>query len=333
VETELSRQPGIGKCAVVPVLDKRIHDTVPAIYIVPESHENNAPETVRQALVKVFLEDGLIRDNSLPSQFILVDDIPCNSNGKLDIYRITRDRLNGRAYNILPVRQNGKLTDIGTELTDRLDSITGGTLPEGMGENSALGIYELFNAAPDRKKPPGLPELLRHCRSLHKPGNIKKLMKKTVYTDEEATRTMFDFFDNQKNPFMFMMNMMGNESVPEETPSVDNSNTDPMQFMQQMFMMQMQLMQTMMMLPMQFMQKMADLMNQNPSEEADVRPKPSPKAGFKMGNLTVPPELLAKLMQMEMSPENLKKLQGVLDFVFESMPNPRKEETGQEVDS
>ena len=166
VETELSKQPGIDQCAVVPVLDKRIHDTVPALYVVPETPGSDAPETVRRALKKVFLEDGLIRDNSLPSQFILVDDIPCNANGKLDIFRITRDRLNGRAYNILPVRRDGKVADIGTELSGQLDSITGGTLPEGMGEGSALGIYELFNASPEKKKPAGLREQLRRGRSV-----------------------------------------------------------------------------------------------------------------------------------------------------------------------
>ena len=156
VETEISRQPGIGQCAVVPVLDKRIHDTVPALYVVPEPPGGHGPETVRRALVQVFLEDGLIQDNSLPSQFILVDEIPCNANGKLDIYRITRERLKGEAYNIVPVKKNGIVTDIEAELSGQLDSITGGTLPEGMGEGSALGIYELFNAAPEGKKPAGL---------------------------------------------------------------------------------------------------------------------------------------------------------------------------------
>ena len=71
---------------------------------------------------------------------------------------------------------------------------------------------------------------------------------------------MFDFFDNEKNPFLFMMNMMGNESAQEETPNLEASGADPMQFMQQMFLMQMQMMQTMMMMPVKFMQGMAGMM-------------------------------------------------------------------------
>ena len=139
---------------------------------------------------------------------------------------------------------------------------------------------------------------------------------------------MFDFFDNEKNPFLFMMNMMGNESAQEETPNLEASGADPMQFMQQMFLMQMQMMQTMMMMPVKFMQGMAGMMaNWNEAAEDAGQPEPAApqQGGFKLGNLTIPPELLTKLMQMEMSPENLEKLQGVLDFVFEAMPESRDE--------
>ena len=48
-------------------------------------------------------------------------------------------------------------------------------------------------------------------------------------------------------------------------------------------------------------------------------------SGFKLGNLEIPPELLARLMQMDMSPENLQKLQKLLDFVFEVMPQSKEE--------
>jgi hypothetical protein len=96
---------------------------------------------------------------------VLVDNIPCNSNGKIDIYRITRDRLQGEAYNILPVRENGRLTDIDAEPAGQLDSIRGGTLPEGMEGRSALGMYDLFNQAPETKKPAdGLFEILARAR-------------------------------------------------------------------------------------------------------------------------------------------------------------------------
>jgi acyl-coenzyme A synthetase/AMP-(fatty) acid ligase len=159
VETELSRQPGIGRCVVVPVLDKRIHDSVPVLYVVPETQGEAGAETVRQALVNVFIGGGLAERSCLPSQFVLVNDIPCNSSGKVDVFRVTRERLGGRAYNIVPVYRDGVLADIATALTDHLDSITGGTLHEGMEGRSALGIYDLFNASSAGRNagfPPGL---------------------------------------------------------------------------------------------------------------------------------------------------------------------------------
>lgn len=145
VETELSRQPGITMCAVVPVLDKRIHDTVPVLYVTTDAGADDPAETVRKALKKVFVDDGLIAKSILPTQFVITDEIPCNSNGKIDIYRITRDRLNGEAYNIAAVHKGDAVTDVSCELTEHTESIKAGTLPEGMGSGSALGIFELFN--------------------------------------------------------------------------------------------------------------------------------------------------------------------------------------------
>lgn len=146
VETEISKQPGISMCAVVPVLDKRIHDTVPVLYVTTDGGESDPAETVRKALKKVFVDEGLIAKSILPTQFVITDEIPCNANGKIDIYRITRDRLNGEAYNIAAVRRGDAVTDVSCELTEHTESIKAGTLPEGMGAGSALGIFELFNS-------------------------------------------------------------------------------------------------------------------------------------------------------------------------------------------
>lgn len=148
VEAQMSAQPCVNKCAVVPVLDKRIHDTVPVLYVVPTQKGPAAPEAVRLALVDVFVTNGLIHKTNLPSQFVLVDSIPCNSNGKIDVFRITRERLAGDAYNIVPVHDGAAIVDVAIEHATQLDSITGGTLPEGMGASSAFGVYDMFNPSP-----------------------------------------------------------------------------------------------------------------------------------------------------------------------------------------
>lgn len=147
VEVQMSLHPAINMCAVVPVLEKRIHDTVPVLYVVPEENGPDAPEEIRRAFVDVYVKDKAIGDRNLPVQFVIVDSIPCNSRGKIDIYKITRERLTGRAYNIYPVREGEELVDIRTDLVENLNSITGGALPEGLDGNSSYNIFDVMNSA------------------------------------------------------------------------------------------------------------------------------------------------------------------------------------------
>ena len=142
---------------------------------------------------------------------------------------------------------------------------------------------------------------------------------------------MFDFFDNQKNPLMFMMNMMNKANMDEETaPEEAPAEADPMELMKQAFEMQMQMMllaQTLCMMPLQLMQSILSLLEAGmPDGSApEAAAQEGQKGGFKLGNMEIPPWLLAKLMQIDMSPENLAKLQRVLDFGFEAMPQPKDE--------
>ncbi len=105
-----------------------------------------------------------------------------------------------------------------------------------------------------------------------------------------------------------------------------NNMMNPMIFMQRAFFMQLQLMQNMTAMQLQLMQNMMNGMNFDMSGEgAGDTQTPSVsdgQEGFKLGNITVPPELLRKLMKMEMSPENLGKLQKLLDTVLGAIPVP-----------
>ena len=148
VDVHMAAHPAINMCAVVPVFEKRIHDTVPVLYVVPGEKGPGAEERIREAFVDVYVKKKKIADSNLPVQFVIVNSIPCNSNGKIDIFRITRDRLKGKAYNIHPVRENGELTDIKIELAEQLSSITGGALPEGMEGNSAFDLMDVFSGSP-----------------------------------------------------------------------------------------------------------------------------------------------------------------------------------------
>ena len=159
---------------------------------------------------------------------------------------------------------------------------------------------------------------------------------------------MFNFFDMQQNPFLMMMNM---EDVDDADTAEDMSaegfsygpcDMDPMRFMQQAFMMHMQMMQMMQnafMMPMKLMTSMMDrgasdkmsgvFENMTGKHATEKDGENDSENGFKLGGISIPPALIGKLMQMDMSPEDLEKLQKVLDFVLEFMPS---EKDGHEED-
>ena len=145
VDLHMAAHPAVDRCAVVPVMEKRIHDTVPVLYVVPNQKGPGAAETIRKAFVDVYVRDKAIAADNLPTQFMLVEEIPINANGKLDIFRITRERIGGDAYDLVPVFTEGELTDIQTKHVEKLNSMTAGTLPEGMENNSAYNVFDLFN--------------------------------------------------------------------------------------------------------------------------------------------------------------------------------------------
>ena len=128
---------------------------------------------------------------------------------------------------------------------------------------------------------------------------------------------MQPFFDQQE-PF---------KGAPdgESAAGCENVNFSAMQFLQQAWQMQLQLMQSLCMMPWYMMQNMMAMMTMMGGNAGDRQPEEKPASGgFKLGNMDVPPELLGMLLRMDMSPENLEKLQKVLDFVFEVMPRANR---------
>jgi len=140
----LCAHSAVENCTVVPVMEKRINDTVPVLFVVPSEKGPGAAESIRKAFVDVYVKEKQIEADNLPTQFMLVNEIPLNANGKLDIFRITRQRLTGDAYDLVPVMENGALTDIRTKHVEQVNSFTAGTLPAGMENHSAYNFFDLF---------------------------------------------------------------------------------------------------------------------------------------------------------------------------------------------
>ncbi len=158
VEQHLAGHPAINRCAIVPVMEKRIHDTVPVLYAVPAEKGANAAKSILDAFMDIYVKERKIAADQLPTQFMIVEDIPLNSNGKLDIFRITRERLEGDAYNLIPVMTDGKLTEIRMEHVKKLNSMKAGTLPRGMENHSAYNIFELFTGATSDSETDNFPD-------------------------------------------------------------------------------------------------------------------------------------------------------------------------------
>ena len=122
VERAVSAEPGIEGCGIAPRFSRGMRDTVPSLYVQTEERGMRAREAVRKALKEVFITDDLFRDSYLPFDVVITDEIPYNDGGKVDIYQITTEHVQGRRYGVMPVTEDGVLKDIRLEPFDRHES-------------------------------------------------------------------------------------------------------------------------------------------------------------------------------------------------------------------
>jgi hypothetical protein len=147
VETAVSAQPGIISCGLAPVYDKALHDTVPVLYVHAEGNPAAAMRTARQALLNVFIKDNKIVESNLPGKCVITDHIPLTPTGKVDVYAIIKEGVNGTAYMVKPIRRQDRLCDIGLvpvpQKSDRLASVSGipDELDVGNELMQALGLF------------------------------------------------------------------------------------------------------------------------------------------------------------------------------------------------
>lgn len=111
VEGAISGQPQIRACAVAPHYDKTIHDTVPVLYVQVDRSGRAALDVVRDALVKVFVQDGAFQRSNLPAQCVVMDAIPRNAMGKVDVLAVQSGG-KGTRFLVSPVRRDGRLVDV-----------------------------------------------------------------------------------------------------------------------------------------------------------------------------------------------------------------------------
>ena len=112
IETALSAQPGIESCCITPGYDKTMHDTIPVLSLSVADKDGDAAEIAEEALIKVFIADGIIKETNLPGQCLIAQSLPLNGSGKADVRKIRDGKVKGKLYRIRPERSDGVLADI-----------------------------------------------------------------------------------------------------------------------------------------------------------------------------------------------------------------------------
>ena len=111
VETEFSRLKDIDGCAIVPVYYKIEHDTIPMLCVETVEGTGEPLDVVHNALCQVFIEDKSLAEDNIPSRVMLVEKLPRNTNGKIDLYSLNQGKVSGDIYIVDPVRTEDALTD------------------------------------------------------------------------------------------------------------------------------------------------------------------------------------------------------------------------------
>ncbi|MDO5476277.1 MAG: class I adenylate-forming enzyme family protein [Eubacteriales bacterium] len=112
IETAVSARPGITACGLVPEYNKQLHDTVPVLYIQLADPEKSSKVLIRDALYRIFVKEGRIRETNLPASVVICRELPVNQMGKVDVQDIVKRGAKGKRYVVMPVRKHEELTDV-----------------------------------------------------------------------------------------------------------------------------------------------------------------------------------------------------------------------------
>ena len=150
VQTALTAQPGIVACGIVPEFHKMIHDNVPVLYV--ETNEQGPAEiaVVHRALVDAFIKGDTLEDSNMPSSCVIVEKVPLNSGGKVNIKRLASGAVTGTRLSVKPVKMADKIVDVMLiPAAEGEDALISAGVPEEL-ENDPYNILsELFAIIPD----------------------------------------------------------------------------------------------------------------------------------------------------------------------------------------
>ena len=101
VETEFSRLEDIESCAIVPVYYKIQHDTIPMLCVETLDGAGEPKDVVLEALRRVFIGEKTLPEDDIPSRVMLTEELPRNTNGKIDLYQLSQGRVSADSFETL----------------------------------------------------------------------------------------------------------------------------------------------------------------------------------------------------------------------------------------
>lgn len=137
----------------------------------------------------------------------------------------------------------------------------------------------------------------------------------------EESSDMLSFCDSDKNPFVATTQQMASPEQGEGGCGVPWAS-NYMRLVHEAASLQMRLAASMLSMQVGMARSVAQVAFPGMWQQQPQQPHES----FKLGGFEVPPELLATVMQLDMSPEHLEKLQKTLDTVLPLMMQARPNE-------
>ncbi|MCF0145507.1 MAG: AMP-binding protein [Eubacterium sp.] len=120
-ETKITAQPTVENCAFVPYYDKWAKDTVPLLCIKFNQKAGKGKAEAVKVLTRVFLEDKSLNDSSLPCNVLITKKIPYNTNGKVNVYKVTSGQVDGKMYNVKIERDGDRIVSIHLEKVNKTE--------------------------------------------------------------------------------------------------------------------------------------------------------------------------------------------------------------------
>ena len=112
VENEFAKLPEIESCCVIPVYIKTTHDNIPMLCVKMNTEMEYSKDAVLKALKKIYMDEKILTADNIPARVKIVEEMPRNGNGKIDLYKLRKDEIEGLTYTIDVRCRKNQICDI-----------------------------------------------------------------------------------------------------------------------------------------------------------------------------------------------------------------------------